>query len=1117
MAQIEAQIGDVSGGSQVAVGNYIVQIGRVEGGVVNILNEAPPPPRIRPQPVLLRPKVFPKLLDRQTETTTIIDALKSQQSIECTGEPGVGRTSLLRHLAYQAQVATAFPAGLVYFQVNQQSGPDLLKSLFDAFYTCDFPIKPNETEMRHYLQSVNALVLLDDVEIDSQQVEHLMNIAPSCTFVAVTKKRNLSTDVAEVPVKGLPTVDAVVLFQNELGRTLLTGEENKVRSICESVGCVPLLVVRAAHDAREQKPPADEKKVLAALAVFSGTSLAAEHVAAVAGTDNTQSMLDDLEQRGLVQSHEQRYALAAGVKPEQPAFTRALNYFVNWTEQHRNDHKLITASAEAILLLLKQAVDSQSWDAVRRLGHASEEALTISGKWDMWANVLDSIELAAKAQGDVAERAWVLHQLGTRALALGDRHVAETNLRDALGLRERLNDLSGAAVTRHNLDLLLGPLPPDSKDNDSDSSGGDVVKEPTPRWLKVGVVALVSLAALTVFLVWRYLSSRPTVNPPRIASFSVNPGTVPADGKAQLCYEVVDAVSVRIEPNIGERRPATKECIDVTPSETLTYTLTAFNANGTTATQQATLTVETVITPPPPVKSVEIVDFAVERQNGPGGAGDPKFRLCYHVRNAAHAEIDNNAGPVTVDDQRHCQSITPQQTTTYTLTAMGPDGITKTRTAVADATRPPAPPPQIVSFKANPDHVVDDGTSRLCFTLKDASTAQLDPGARPLPVTNEEKCVSVRPLKTTTFTLRAFNAEGKDVSESRTITVVPAPKVVEFTVRPPRITRGASVTICFKTENASRVDIEPEVLKSRAGSDCVQQRPRATTTYTITAFSDAGLKSQPRQETVTVDEPPPLKHARILFFDPSSNRIKRGDPVRLCYGVADANTTMISPPGKEVPSVEKNCVDYRPRQSTTYTLKTTGEDNKPETKELSVVVEEPPVVDEPPSRPVRITRFDIKRRVFGSPQLCYALENARSARIEPGIGALQDLTNGCPNLPSRDQQTYTLSAAGADGKVETRSITFTPPEPKELPIGIISFSGPARPIKPRSEARLCYSTLGEGTAAISPQPGRVPPAIKNCVNVSPGQTTEYTLTVTSKQGAKQSKKLTVTVEGEIIR
>src|SRR5690348_10365894 len=121
---MQVNIGNVSEGSQVAVGNYIVQIGRVEGGVVNILNNAPPPPRLRPQPVLLRPKAFPGLLDRQMETATLIDALKSQESVECTGEPGAGRTSLLRDLAHQSQLANVFSAGVVYFQVNRQSAPD---------------------------------------------------------------------------------------------------------------------------------------------------------------------------------------------------------------------------------------------------------------------------------------------------------------------------------------------------------------------------------------------------------------------------------------------------------------------------------------------------------------------------------------------------------------------------------------------------------------------------------------------------------------------------------------------------------------------------------------------------------------------------------------------------------------------------------------------------------------------------------------------------------------------------------------------------------------------------------------------------------------------------------
>jgi len=648
---MQVHIGDVSGGSQVAVGNYIVQIGRVEGGVVNILNDAPPPPRIRPQPVLLRPKIFPGLLDRQAETTTLIDALKSQQSVECTGEPGAGRTSLLRHLAHQSQFATVFPAGVVYFQVNQQSAPDLLKSLFDSFYICDFPIKPTETEMRHYLQSVNALVLLDDVEIDAQQIEYLMNIAPNCTFVAVTRARNLSSDVTEVPVKGLPTADAVLLFQREFGRTLLSDEENGVRSICESVECIPLRVVRAAHETREQhrslieSASTDEKKLLAVLAVFNGTSVAAAHVAAVADVQNAEPILEQLEQRGLVQSHEQRYALAPDLKPEQlgdrqELFTQALKYFVNWTEQHRNDHKLITASGEAILLLLKQAVDARSWSEVRRLGHASEEALTVTGQWDRWANVLDSIELAAQAQGDVAERAWVLHQLGTRALALGDRYAAQTNLRDALGLRERLGDLSGAAVTRHNLDILLGPLPPEPKDDNLDVGAGR-----SSRRLRTGAVVLVGLVAIILLLVWRYSGSGETVTPLPIATPGVSPVTITTPqatpqtpevsppqvtptqatptatpkrvtpeppkeefgidyffprskeirphSKAELCYGLRGAVIAKISPEYGNVQNLNKDCVPVSPERTTVYTLTIISRRGERQNKKLTVTVNT--------------------------------------------------------------------------------------------------------------------------------------------------------------------------------------------------------------------------------------------------------------------------------------------------------------------------------------------------------------------------------------------------------------------------------------------------------------------------------------------------------------------------------------------
>src|SRR5688572_7226280 len=251
VTHIDAQIGDVSGGSQVAVGSYIVQIGRVEGGVVNIQNGPPATPRSRPHPVRLLPRAFPGLLDRETETSNAIQALTSNESVECSGEPGSGKTSLLRHLAHHPRVST-FTASVIYFQVNQQSKADLLKSLFDAFYEYDSPVKPTETEIRHYLQGLKALILLDEVDITAEQIQFLMNVAPNCTFITATSKRTLFGETREVSLKGLPTGEAVRLFEREFGRALSAAEQQGAQHLCESVDCIPQRILRAAHQAREE-------------------------------------------------------------------------------------------------------------------------------------------------------------------------------------------------------------------------------------------------------------------------------------------------------------------------------------------------------------------------------------------------------------------------------------------------------------------------------------------------------------------------------------------------------------------------------------------------------------------------------------------------------------------------------------------------------------------------------------------------------------------------------------------------------------------------------------------------------------------------------------------------
>jgi hypothetical protein len=87
--------------------------------------------------------------------------------------------------------------------------------------------------------------------------------------------------------------------------------------------------------------------------------------------------------------------------------------------------------------------------AARRL----QEDVALAGRWGAWRSLLLDTVDHAETTGDTAGRAWALHQLGSRALCLGDRLAARACLAEARDLRWRTGDRAGAAVTQHNLDL----------------------------------------------------------------------------------------------------------------------------------------------------------------------------------------------------------------------------------------------------------------------------------------------------------------------------------------------------------------------------------------------------------------------------------------------------------------------------------------------------------------------------------------------------------------------------------------------------------------------------------------------------------------------------------------
>jgi hypothetical protein len=68
---------------------------------------------------------------------------------------------------------------------------------------------------------------------------------------------------------------------------------------------------------------------------------------------------------------------------------------------------------------------------------------------------------------------------------------------------------------------------------------------------------------------------------------AVRPGEV-----AHICYGIVDAKTVRIEPPVEQLKPSYLHCFEVRPKETTTYTITATDAAGHTASQQLTIQVK---------------------------------------------------------------------------------------------------------------------------------------------------------------------------------------------------------------------------------------------------------------------------------------------------------------------------------------------------------------------------------------------------------------------------------------------------------------------------------------------------------------------------------------------
>ena len=129
-------------------------------------------------------------------------AVATGEPTELVGEPGIGKTTLLRNVAHH--LAELRGDGVVYTRAAGLPASDVLQFLFETFYdTGGTTVVATPAQLSQLLGPVEALILVDDVELVREELEDLTNALPGCTVVAGAGTQQLWGEGTSLPVPGL--------------------------------------------------------------------------------------------------------------------------------------------------------------------------------------------------------------------------------------------------------------------------------------------------------------------------------------------------------------------------------------------------------------------------------------------------------------------------------------------------------------------------------------------------------------------------------------------------------------------------------------------------------------------------------------------------------------------------------------------------------------------------------------------------------------------------------------------------------------------------------------------------------------------------------------------------
>jgi hypothetical protein len=235
--------------------------------------------------------------------------------------------------------------------------------------------------------------------------------------------------------------------------------------------------------------------------------------------------------------------------------------------------------------------------------------------------------------------------------------------------------------------------------------------------------------------------------------------------------------------------------------------------------------------------------------------------LSWDVSGATTVTIDQEVEGVDLDPSAGTFTVSPNTTTTYTLTAINKAGNITDTVQVRVL-------PVINSFTADQESITVGEDLTLNWNVSSATTVTIDQEVEGVDLDPSAGTFTVSPTTTTTYTLTASNDAGID---TKTVTVEVLPAINSFTANPKNIYYGGGKsTLSWDVSGAVTVTIDQGVgiVTPTTGSADVYLYTSTSTsrTYTLVATNDAG--SSTATVTVKAYEGPPFIIVEPLPLEP---------------------------------------------------------------------------------------------------------------------------------------------------------------------------------------------------------------------------------------------------------